>query len=104
RAMLLSLPADEPDRSHVGRALAQELVQLAHLAPEGSRGWLIEEINGVPAAVDALAPLLLEAGFAATAMGLQLRVARGGSRRFANDSDGSDADKNTNTDSTDSLR
>ena len=75
--MLVSLPADDPDRARVGRALAQELVALAHRAPEGSRGWLIEEINGAAAATDPAAPFLLEAGFAATAMGLQLRVARG---------------------------
>ncbi len=76
RAMLVSLPADDPDRSRVGRALATELVALAHRAPEGARGWLVEEINGVAAATDPAAPFLLDAGFAATAMGLQLRVAR----------------------------
>jgi ATP-dependent Lhr-like helicase len=76
RLLLVSLPADDPDRSRVGRALARELVTLAHRMPEGSRGWLIEEINGVTAAKDAAAAFLLEAGFAITAMGLQLRVAR----------------------------
>ena len=75
RAMLISLPSDEPDRSRVGRAIAQELVTMAHRAPEGSRGWLIEEINGGKAAADPVTPFLLEAGFAVTAMGLQLRVA-----------------------------
>ena len=72
----MSLPAEDPERSRVGRALARELVALAHRAPEGARGWLIEEINGVAAAQDGSAPFLLEAGFAVTAMGLQLRVAR----------------------------
>ncbi len=76
RAMLVSLPADDPDRTRVGRALAQELITLAQRAPEGSRGWLIEEINGVPAAQDPAAAVLIAAGFAPTAMGLQLRVAR----------------------------
>lgn len=76
RAMLVSLPADEPDRSRIGRALAGELVALAHRAPEGSRGWLVEEINGIAAASDPAALFLLEEGFAATAMGLQLRVVR----------------------------
>ena len=76
RQMLLSLPADEPDRSRVGRALAGELVALAMRAPEGARGWLIEEINGGPASTDPAAGFLLERGFAVTAMGLQLRVAR----------------------------
>ena len=76
RSLLVALPPDEPDRSRIARALAKELVNLAHRAPEGSRGWLIEEINGAAAAADAAAPFLLEVGFAATAMGLQLRVAR----------------------------
>jgi ATP-dependent Lhr-like helicase len=77
RAMLIDLPADEPDRSRAGRALARELVTLAHRAPEGSRGWLIEEINGGRAAADPAARFLLEAGFSVTAMGLQLRTSRG---------------------------
>ncbi|MBA3270614.1 MAG: DEAD/DEAH box helicase, partial [Acidobacteria bacterium] len=76
RTMLIALPSDEPDRSRVARALAQQLVDLAHRAPEGSRGWLIEEINGDKAAIDPVTPFLLQAGFAVTAMGLQLRVAR----------------------------
>ncbi len=76
RSMLVALPADEPDRSIVARRFARELVALAHRAPEGQRGWLIEEINGAPASSDPVAPFLLEAGFAATAMGLQLRVVR----------------------------
>ncbi len=74
RAFLMSLPADEPDRSRIGRAVARELVAIASRAPEGSRGWLIEQINGTPAAVDHAAAFLIEAGFATTAMGLQLRV------------------------------
>jgi ATP-dependent Lhr-like helicase len=77
RAMLIAVPPDDPDRTRIGRALAQELVSLAHRAPEGARGWLIEEINGAPAAKDPAAAFLLEAGFIVTAMGLQLRVARG---------------------------
>ena len=56
-----------------GRALARELVAIAQRAPEGRRGWLIEEINGEPAAQHPASQFLLEAGFAATAMGLQLR-------------------------------
>jgi ATP-dependent Lhr-like helicase len=76
RIMLISLPMDDPDRSRVGRALAHELVALAHRAPEGARGWLIEEVNGDRAANDPAAAFLLEAGFTVTAMGLQYRVAR----------------------------
>jgi ATP-dependent Lhr-like helicase len=76
RVFLVALPTDEPDRSRVGRALARELVDRAARAPEGSRGWLVEEINGVLAASDPAAVFLIEAGFAPTAMGLQLRVPR----------------------------
>ena len=76
RLMLVSLPPDEPDRSSAARALASELVALAVRAPEGSRGWLIEQINGAPAGSSEVAPFLIEAGFAPTAMGLQLRVPR----------------------------
>jgi ATP-dependent Lhr-like helicase len=76
RLLLVSLPADEPERSRTGRALARELVRLARHAPEGRRGWLIEEINGQPAATDPASRFLLEAAFTATGMGLQLRVAK----------------------------
>lgn len=74
RQLLVSLPADEPEQSRHGRALARELVTLATNAPEGRRGWLIEEINGQPAAADPSSQFLIEHGFAATSMGLQLRV------------------------------
>jgi ATP-dependent Lhr-like helicase len=77
RTMIINLPPDDPERSRLGRALAQQLVDLAHGAPEGSRGWLIEEINGGPAASDPAAAFLLDAGFAVTAMGLQFRTAKG---------------------------
>jgi ATP-dependent Lhr-like helicase len=76
RQLVVSLPADEPERSRAGRALARELVASATRAPEGRRGWLIEEINGQPSASDPSSHFLLEAGFAATSMGLQLRVGR----------------------------
>ncbi len=88
RQMLICLPADEPDRSRVGRALARELVALAARAPEGRRGWLVEEINGASAATDPAAAFLIEAGFAVTAMGLQLRVARRDATRPAQKSGG----------------
>ena len=48
RQLIVSLPDDEPERSRVGRALARELVAIAHRAPDGRRGWLIEDINGTP--------------------------------------------------------
>ncbi len=71
--LIVALPDDEPERSQIGRALARELRAIAQRAPEGRRGWLIEEINGEPAAQHPSSQFLLEAGFAATAMGLQLR-------------------------------
>ena len=76
RQLLVSLPDDEPDRSQVGRALARELVAMAHRAPEGRRGWLIEDINGTTPIQHPASQYLLEAGFTSTAMGLQLRVMR----------------------------
>jgi ATP-dependent Lhr-like helicase len=74
RAVVISLPEDEPDRSQVGRALAHELVNLAHRAPEGERGWLIAEINGHPADSVAVSQYLIDSGFVSTSHGLQLRV------------------------------
>jgi ATP-dependent Lhr-like helicase len=76
RQLVVCLPEDEPERSRIGRAMARELVAIAHRAPEGRRGWLIEEINGQPATADSSSHFLLEAGFASTGMGLQLRVPR----------------------------
>ena len=74
RQLIVSLPADDPDRSRTGRALARELVRLATEAPEGRRGLLVEEINGQPAATDPASQFLIEHGFTATSMGLQFRV------------------------------
>jgi ATP-dependent Lhr-like helicase len=76
RQLIVCLPDDEPERSRVGRALARELVAMARRAPEGRRGWLIEDINGGPASQHPSSQFLIEAGFGATAMGLQLRPMR----------------------------
>jgi ATP-dependent Lhr-like helicase len=76
RQLLVALPPDEPERSAHGRALAGALVDLAERAPEGARGWLIEEINGMPATGEPTARYLIESGFVAAARGaLQLRLA-----------------------------
>lgn len=88
RQLVVSLPADEPDRSRAGRALARELVRIATNAPDARRGWLIEEINGQPAATDPSSTFLIEHGFAATSMGLQLRVAKRPTRAEAEDESG----------------
>jgi len=74
RQLVVALPADEPERSRIGRAMARELVTIAQRAPMGRRGWLIEEINGQPAAQEPSSRFLLDAGFTVTALGLQLRV------------------------------
>ena len=76
RQLLSALPEEEPDRSRVGRALARELVRIAYDDPAERRGWLVAEVNGLPAATTALASVLVEQGFAATSGGLQLRVPR----------------------------
>jgi ATP-dependent Lhr-like helicase len=76
RQLIVCLPDDEPERSRVGRAMARELVAIAHRAPEGRRGWLIEDINGKQPIQHPASNFLLEAGFTSTAMGLQLRVMR----------------------------
>jgi ATP-dependent Lhr-like helicase len=76
RQLLVALPEEEPERSRVGRALAQELVRLAGAAPDGQAGWLIAEINDAPPAESPAAPFLLGVGFTASHAGLQLRVPR----------------------------
>jgi len=72
--LIVSLPEHEPDRSRAGRAMARELVRLAWQAPDGQRGWLIATINDQPAVTDPASQFLIEAGFAATHEGLQLRI------------------------------
>lgn len=74
RQLLVALPPDEPDRSRMARALAEELVRIAYASPDERRGWLIAEVNGLPAAASPLAAACLDAGFALTSGGLQLRV------------------------------
>lgn len=90
RQLVVCVPDDEPERSRIGRAMARELVAIAHRAPEGRRGWLIEEINGRPAMQDKASAFLLEAGFASTGMGLQLRVPRRPLRLQSEDVDDED--------------
>ena len=72
RQLVVYLPDDEPGRTIVGRALAQRLARLARME-DGGGGLLVSEINGMPAAEQALAPFLIESGFSPSAMGLQMR-------------------------------
>ncbi len=67
RLLLVWLPEAEPDRSRVGRHLATALAERA----QRLGGMLLEEIDGLPAPLHAIAPFFVEAGFKPGAMGLQ---------------------------------
>ena len=51
-------------------------MRLAHSRTAERRGWLVAELNGEPAVASPLARYFVEAGFAVTSGGLQLRVPR----------------------------
>ena len=70
RQLSAYLPDAEPTRTITARGIAQRLFQLA-TAPDGRRGMLVAWIDGVTVAEHALAPYLLEAGFARGATGFQ---------------------------------
>ena len=76
RQLLIALPDEEPERGRLGRALARELVRVAQQSTADRRGWLIAEINAAPAIASPLAAYFVEAGFAVSSGGLQLRVER----------------------------
>jgi ATP-dependent Lhr-like helicase len=63
------LPEEEPARGQVARALAEFFVAKAR----GDDGMLIASVNGVAVAGSAMARPLLDAGFAAGAMGFNVR-------------------------------
>jgi ATP-dependent Lhr-like helicase len=71
------LPEEEPQRSQTARSLAEFLVRRV----QGERGedeaeragMLISTVNGIPVAESAMARPLLDAGFAAGAMGFNVR-------------------------------
>jgi ATP-dependent Lhr-like helicase len=69
------LPEEEPQRSHVARRLAEFLVARVHDDEDasGRGGMLITTINGVAVAEHWMARFLLDAGFAAGAMGFNVR-------------------------------
>src|ERR1051325_864282 len=66
------LPEDEPTRSNTARAVAETLAAI--VTGGTGRALLITEINGEPASRSPLAPFLIEAGFAATGLGYQMRA------------------------------
>ena len=72
REVKVSLPVDEPERTRVMRALAQQLTQSAR----AGGGMVIATINGAPSVEHPLAPALVEAGFAKAAGALHMPVAR----------------------------
>jgi ATP-dependent helicase Lhr and Lhr-like helicase len=78
RQLITFLPDTEPDRSRMGRAVAQVLIDRARAGGDAPRGMLIEEIDGAPPSRHPLSPLLIEAGFVAGAMGLRATFRRSG--------------------------
>jgi len=69
------LPEEEPQRSQVARSLAEFLVSKVQDQEDaqGRRGLLVANVNGVAVAEHPLARFLLDAGFAAGAMGFNVR-------------------------------
>jgi len=69
------LPEEEPQRSQVMRNLAEFLVARVRDQedPSGRSGMLISSVNGVAVAESPMARFLLDAGFAAGAMGFNVR-------------------------------
>jgi ATP-dependent helicase Lhr and Lhr-like helicase len=69
------LPEEEPQRSQVARSLAEFLVSRVQDQEDaqGRVGMLIASVNGVAVAEHWMARILLDAGFAAGAMGFNVR-------------------------------
>jgi ATP-dependent helicase Lhr and Lhr-like helicase len=68
------LPEEEPQRSQVARSLAEFLVSRVHDDEDvsGRGGMLIASVNGTPVGEHWMARFLLDAGFAAGAMGFNV--------------------------------
>jgi len=75
-ALKLWLPDAQPERDEYARAAARELARVALLRQSPRGGLLISEINAKPAREHFFAPFLEHAGFAATALGYQMRRQR----------------------------
>jgi len=73
RELLLLASATEPTRSNMTREVARALVRMSASREDGRRGLLVADIDGLPATAHSAARLFIDEGFAATAMGLQLR-------------------------------
>jgi ATP-dependent Lhr-like helicase len=70
--LLAWLPEQDPERSRVGLAAAQAVLDLARQGTERFEGVRIDEINGAPAAGHPLAGYLARAGFVSSGTGLLL--------------------------------
>jgi ATP-dependent Lhr-like helicase len=73
RELLLLGAATEPSRSTMTREAARALARMSRSRDEGRQGLLIADIDGVAATTHPAARLFVDAGFVASAMGLQLR-------------------------------
>ena len=71
RQLLTWLPESEPQRSQGARAIATVLIERARRGGDTPRGMLLEEIDGAPPSLHALAQYLTEAGFISGALGFQ---------------------------------
>jgi ATP-dependent Lhr-like helicase len=71
RQLVTFLPEGEPERTKRARGIAQVLIDRAREGGDSPRGMLLEEIDGMPAAVHPLAPFLAAAGFVGGALGFQ---------------------------------
>ena len=76
RQLFVYLPDAEPDRSRVARALAARLADVARTGDGREGGLLIGEIDGLPAGEHPMTPFLIDAGFALSALGFQIRRER----------------------------
>jgi ATP-dependent Lhr-like helicase len=72
RQLLAWLPEFEPERSHVGAAVAAAVTDLVRVLHGKEHAALVVEIDGAPAEAHPLAGYLQAAGFVPTAAGLQL--------------------------------
>ncbi len=72
KQLYVFLPEDEPLRSIVARQLAKALASIVREAKR--RALLIAEINDEPASRSPVAAFMIEEGFVATGMGLQMRA------------------------------
>jgi ATP-dependent helicase Lhr and Lhr-like helicase len=87
RQLQVFLPEDEPLRSTVGRGVSQ---RLAAMSRDG--GMLIAEVNGVPTVEHPVAPFLVSAGFAPSAMGFMMRRTHLNSQRPTPNAQGNNSD------------